>query len=1225
MFVLIPCAANAQQNTPLRRPISPEQPMWLIHIDTWNYADPQKIIDLVPKDIRPYVVMNIALSISHDEATSRFKVAEYGYEIAKSWLRTCAENRMWAMVQPSSGAYSQFPDDDLSIYEEFYRDYPNMIGFNYCEQFWGYGDSDPLATNWTDRMAHLANLLELSDRYGGYLVVSWCGNQWVQSINPIGMLKRNPDFAAACRDYTDNYILCEKYTQQSYISDMESLCLGAWLSGYSGQYGIRYDDTGWTDADGNHANFTMATYGAPFLEHVMLTGQTVIDAPELIWTQCFQEISEGPASNGYTMRQWETFPQFDNVSVDLFRKILDGTVRIPGRQEVIDRTKVVIINDYTSGGDDVKYSSHETQFERLYRMDGDGNLRYNKTFFKKTGRYPTVPTVYQLDDSLANTFQVQVYRTGYSTRWPYIADKVTEFDSLFQEEYTGDLYAGRHENGWVTYNPYKTGQTASATIPFKYNTCDSMEVSYSLYTAGVIKEYSDHLTIYLSNYDNMINSGLKTDTIVIYGSSSVPIITYEDRGSHKTSLVTKNWSDGVFTLTIQHNGPIDITVHCSGTATGRLSEYQNANIMVPVSPPVYMGPRQHEAETFDYKNIAGIVKSGYDQNIRNYTGQGYLRFGTSSAASVRDYVAVLNDGTYLLETRYTVTGANVNTIDLYVNGSKVATPSFTQTSSLSNWAVDSQNVDLNTGVNSIEFRANATAAQTIYFDNMVIGSGDSNNVWLEAECGTVGALWETTSDSTASNNNFVTIQSGHDSTGSAPVDSSGHIVYGFNASESGTYTLWGRVIAPTTDDDAFWVKMDSGSWLSWNDITPSTSWTWVEIDTFTLAESEHTFTVAYNEDGAQLDKIFITLSDAIPSGKGGPASNCLTRNQSPIAYAGSDKTAIDSDDSGSETMTLKSTGSVDIDGSIDSFTWSEGDSLIATGANPSLELSVGVHIITLTVTDNDGATDTDDVIITVFESGFEYSNIWLEAECATVGRNWETHNDAQASNGYYVTVKSGTQSLNQAPASDDGIILIPFSVNYSDSYSVFGRLNCPTWDDDSFWVKMDNGAFEMHNGLQNNEWYWRKFNDYELTEGLHTLSIGYREDGAKLDKILVSNYPDIPAGFGNEAINICEIDPVTSIAGANLIEKDNRYTLWQNYPNPFNTSTSIKYSLKKPGHVYLSIYNLDGQEIETIVNKYQAAGEYEIIWRAKGLSSGFYFYKLQAGEFLETKKLILQK
>ncbi len=99
LFIIV-LSAKIALGAPLRRPVSPQQPMWLIHIDTWNYPDPQKIIELVPEDIRPYVVMNISLSISHDAETSRFRVAEYGYEIAKSWLRACAENHMWAMIQP---------------------------------------------------------------------------------------------------------------------------------------------------------------------------------------------------------------------------------------------------------------------------------------------------------------------------------------------------------------------------------------------------------------------------------------------------------------------------------------------------------------------------------------------------------------------------------------------------------------------------------------------------------------------------------------------------------------------------------------------------------------------------------------------------------------------------------------------------------------------------------------------------------------------------------------------------------------------------------------------------------------------------------------------------------------------------------------------------------------------------------------------------------------------
>ncbi len=83
---------------------------------------PKKIIDLIPQDIRPYVVMNISLSISHDVATSQFKVAEYGYEIAKSWLRVCAQNQMWTVIQHSSGGYAQFSDSDLTVYEEFFNE-----------------------------------------------------------------------------------------------------------------------------------------------------------------------------------------------------------------------------------------------------------------------------------------------------------------------------------------------------------------------------------------------------------------------------------------------------------------------------------------------------------------------------------------------------------------------------------------------------------------------------------------------------------------------------------------------------------------------------------------------------------------------------------------------------------------------------------------------------------------------------------------------------------------------------------------------------------------------------------------------------------------------------------------------------------------------------------------------------------------------------------------------
>jgi hypothetical protein len=730
---------SARASVSMRRPISPSSPMWLIHIDTWNNADPQKVIDLIPLDIRPYVVFNISLSISHVTETGAWNKVEYGYETAKSWLRTCAENQVWAMIQPSSGGYCHFSDTDLSVYKEFFENYPNFLGFNYAEQFWGFDDSsDGRSPAWTTRIAHFVDLINLADTYGGYLCVSWCGAYYGASINPIAMMKRNPAFAAVLQSHSEHFILCEKYTSKYGYYDIESTCLGSYLSGYSGQYGIRFDQCGWSggeDASGDvNATFPVSAGIAPVVEHIMLTGETVVDGPELIWSQCVQNLSNSTTSDGYSTRKWGLYPQFNNISMDVFRKILDGTIRIMSRKEVIDRTKVVIVNDISSGSDTDKYSSPMALFDGLYKTDGSGQLLNNRTWFKKTGRYPSIPTVYALNDSDANSFTVKVNKSAYTTRWGNLTTKVNEFNQMFLSEYSGTIYASRHENGWVTYNPFKTATTATGNIPFKYNTCTSMDLSYAQYTVGVIKEDSDKVNFYLNNYDNA-NTALQTDTIAINGCSAQPTFSYTDRGSHTASTVTGSYSDDVFTLTVKHNGPIDMTVNCSGAASGRLTSYTPATLTAPSLPAVYEGPRQYEAENFDYKNIAENVTQGYNTGIANYTAMGYLQFGTNSAASIRDTVNVSVAGKYNLATKYTTVGGNVTSISLYVNGTKVATPIFAETSSTSIWNVNNQTVTLNAGDNILVFRAKTTGARTIYFDNIVLSSFPSVSMSVDSLSG----------------------------------------------------------------------------------------------------------------------------------------------------------------------------------------------------------------------------------------------------------------------------------------------------------------------------------------------------------------------------------------------------------------------------------------------------------------------------------------------------------
>lgn len=93
----------------------------------------------------------------------------------------------------------------------------------------------------------------------------------------------------------------------------------------------------------------------------------------------------------------------------------------------------------------------------------------------------------------------------------------------------------------------------------------------------------------------------------------------------------------------------------------------------------------------------------------------------------------------------------------------------------------------------------------------------------------------------------------------------------------------------------------------------------------------------------------------------------------------------------------------------------------------------------------------------------------------------------------------------------------------------------------------------------------------------------------------------------------------------NREELPDQFILHNAYPNPFNPSTKISYTIPNYGAVSLKVYNSLGQEIATLVSEQQASGTHEVEFRAKGLSSGFYYYKLQFGNDVQTKKIILLK
>jgi len=99
---------------------------------------------------------------------------------------------------------------------------------------------------------------------------------------------------------------------------------------------------------------------------------------------------------------------------------------------------------------------------------------------------------------------------------------------------------------------------------------------------------------------------------------------------------------------------------------------------------------------------------------------------------------------------------------------------------------------------------------------------------------------------------------------------------------------------------------------------------------------------------------------------------------------------------------------------------------------------------------------------------------------------------------------------------------------------------------------------------------------------------------------------------------------ITAVENDNLTSPNN-FILNQNHPNPFNPNTIINYSIPKSYQVSIKIFNVLGSEIETLVNEEKPVGTYELSWNAANLPSGVYFYQLQAGSFVQTRKMILLK
>jgi hypothetical protein len=140
-------------------------------------------------------------------------------------------------------------------------------------------------------------------------------------------------------------------------------------------------------------------------------------------------------------------------------------------------------------------------------------------------------------------------------------------------------------------------------------------------------------------------------------------------------------------------------------------------------------------------------------------------------------------------------------------------------------------------------------------------------------------------------------------------------------------------------------------------------------------------------------------------------------------------------------------------------------------------------------------------------------------------------------------------------------------------------------------------------------------------------SLGSRNQGLtslQVDMLALDPSGYVYAGTGSGVWRrpISELATSVRLSSGDL---PNKFILEQNYPNPFNPSTTIRYALPHTSFVTLTVYNTLGQQVAQLVNEQQQAGYHDVVFRGDGLASSVYFYRIQAGEYIASRKLLLLK
>jgi hypothetical protein len=411
--------------------------------------------------------------------------------------------------------------------------------------------------------------------------------------------------------------------------------------------------------------------------------------------------------------------------------------------------------------------------------------------------------------------------------------------------------------------------------------------------------------------------------------------------------------------------------------------------------------------------------------------------------------------------------------------------------------------------------SSAARADTIWFEAEDVDADVGNSPVVR----TITTPMRVVDRADASGGASIEVQNGLNSQSSVPT--LGRACYKFTVASSGTYRVWGRVIARTDNDDSYWVNMDGGSFIKWNNIAPGANWHWDFVhtetntstpSTFSLSSGDHTLCFAYREDDTRLDVIVVTSDTsfnpnaAITGAPAPPFAPMIFFGHLSLQVAwttvlGATSYSVERSNDGATTFSEVASGVT-------------GHSFTDTSAEPNFDIHY-YRVIAHGPTGN--SSPSEERCCGEFIEDFGPFSNAVDLSL-TSPMQITTTPILQG-----IGVTSGSDSLNAVPTT--GWARLDFRTATAGSFLAHAQISAPNPDSDSFWVRIDQQPWIKWNNIVPHEPC-----DYDIihnsdaggtpvtftvsTAGSHTFEIAYREVNTKLTRLWLYTQPTTDEGFG---------------------------------------------------------------------------------------------------------------